>query len=136
MRLIELQPYYLTKQKATNCSSKGQLAHEPENQNHNIVTFMLRIETGMRNGGESLKCVMGWLAGWVFAMEALLKVCIQGWGSYWRSKLNRFDFVATMLIVALHFFSFFYQNARYWYAPHLFPFPFKLTYSISARRIL
>jgi two pore calcium channel protein len=54
-------------------------------------------------------------AGWVFAMDALLKFCLQGWKSYWRSILNKFDFVITLLIVALHFFSFFYQNARPWY---------------------
>lgn len=65
---------------------------------------------------EILLINLGFLFGWVFAMDALLKFCLQGWKSYWRSILNKFDFVITLLIVALHFFSFFYQNARPWVA--------------------
>ncbi|XP_024360131.1 two pore calcium channel protein 1 isoform X1 [Physcomitrium patens] len=54
------------------------------------------------------------LFGWVFAMDALLKVYLQGWKSYWSSTLNAFDFVVTLLILALHFISFFNENARPW----------------------
>jgi two pore calcium channel protein len=54
------------------------------------------------------------LFGWVFAMDALLKACLQGWRVYWRSTLNKFDFIVTMLIVALHFFSLLHPNARPW----------------------
>lgn len=48
-------------------------------------------------------------------MDALLKFCLQGWKSYWCSILNKFDFIVTLLIVALHFFSFLYPNTRPWY---------------------
>ena len=47
-------------------------------------------------------------------MDAILKFCLQGWKPYWRSILNKLDFVVTLLIVTLHFFSFFYQDARPW----------------------
>ena len=54
-------------------------------------------------------------AGWVFAMDALLKICLQGWKTYWQSVLNKFDYTVTLLIVALHFFSFVYPDVRPWY---------------------
>jgi two pore calcium channel protein len=54
-------------------------------------------------------------AGWVFAMDAMLKICVQGWKPYWWSSLNRFDFVVTVLIVCLHLVSFFYHDSRNWY---------------------
>jgi two pore calcium channel protein len=47
-------------------------------------------------------------------MDAMLKICVQGWKPYWWSSLNRFDFVVTVLIVCLHFFSFFYHDSRNW----------------------
>ncbi|XP_024379909.1 two pore calcium channel protein 1 isoform X1 [Physcomitrium patens] len=63
---------------------------------------------------QDLLLSLEFLFGWVFAMDALLKVCLQGWKSYWRTKLNKFDFVVTALILVLHFISFFYQNGRPW----------------------
>ncbi|KAG0613396.1 hypothetical protein M758_6G099500 [Ceratodon purpureus] len=57
---------------------------------------------------------LGFLFGWVFAMDALLKICLQGWKTYWQSVLNKFDYTVTLLIVALHFFSFVYPDVRPW----------------------
>ncbi len=49
-------------------------------------------------------------------MDAMLKSCVQGWKSYWRNHVNRFDFVLTILIVVVHFMSFLYPEMRFWWA--------------------
>lgn len=53
-------------------------------------------------------------AGWIFVMDGVMKICVQGWKSYWRLHVNRFDFVVTALIAATHVTSFFYDDVRYW----------------------
>jgi two pore calcium channel protein len=47
-------------------------------------------------------------------MDGVLKICVQGWNSYWRTHVNRFDFVVTILIVALQAASFYHVDARFW----------------------
>lgn len=54
------------------------------------------------------------LFGWIFVMDGVLKICVQGWNSYWRTHVNRFDFVVTILIVALQAASFYHVDARFW----------------------
>ncbi|KAH8967292.1 hypothetical protein BDL97_03G070700 [Sphagnum fallax] len=54
------------------------------------------------------------LFGWLFVMDAMLKSCVQGWKSYWRNHVNRFDFVLTILIIVVHFMSFLYPETRFW----------------------
>lgn len=54
------------------------------------------------------------LFGWLFVMDAMLKSCVQGWKSYWRNHVNRFDFVLTIMIIVVHFMSFLYPDTRFW----------------------
>ncbi|KAG0601477.1 hypothetical protein M758_11G114500 [Ceratodon purpureus] len=54
------------------------------------------------------------LFGWIFVMDGVLKICVQGWKSYWRTHVNRFDFIVTILIVAVQATSFFYVDIRFW----------------------
>jgi two pore calcium channel protein len=72
--------------------------------------------TQMNVGGsvQDLLISLEFLFAWVFAMDALLKYCLQGWKVYWRSMLNKFDFVVSLLLMSLHFLSFFYQDMRPW----------------------
>lgn len=71
-------------------------------------------ELNVNGSAKLLLLSIEFLFGWVFAMDALLKLCLQGWKSYWGRLLNKFDFVLTVLVVALHFSSFFYDGARPW----------------------
>lgn len=63
---------------------------------------------------QSLLITLQFLFGWIFVMDGALKICVQGWTSYWRTHVNRFDFVVTMAIVSLQVASIYYVESRSW----------------------
>ncbi|XP_024358614.1 two pore calcium channel protein 1 [Physcomitrium patens] len=63
---------------------------------------------------QTLLINLEFLFGWIFVMDGVLKVCIQGWKFYWSIHVNRFDFVVTFLIVAVQAVSHFHDDARIW----------------------
>uniref|UniRef100_A0A7I4BQ85 Ion transport domain-containing protein n=1 Tax=Physcomitrium patens TaxID=3218 RepID=A0A7I4BQ85_PHYPA len=54
------------------------------------------------------------LFGWIFVMDGVLKIYGQGWKSYWHTHVNRFDFIVTILILAVQAASLFYVDVRSW----------------------
>ncbi|GAQ86801.1 hypothetical protein KFL_003120080 [Klebsormidium nitens] len=66
----------------------------------NLVTVAIETALDMRNlPSQALWQDIEYVFGWIYVLEALLKVSVLGFSNYWRETANRFDFFITWTIL-------------------------------------